>query len=141
MNTMNIFVYGTLMFDRVWSALIAKRYRKIDAQLAGFKRVCVTGEVYPGLLKADGGIVDGVLVLDVDDTDIRLLDRFEGKFYRRSDVMVSAKDGRLLQAQTYIFRDRYRYMLGNAAWDVNNFSNSAMEAFLAQYAGFIQCQK
>jgi gamma-glutamylcyclotransferase (GGCT)/AIG2-like uncharacterized protein YtfP len=141
MKTMNVFVYGTLMFDRVWSALIAKRYRKIDAQLAGFKRVGVKGEVYPGLLKANGGTVDGVLVLDVDDADIRVLDRFEGEFYRRSNVMVSTTDDELLQAQTYIFRDRYRYMLGNTAWDVNNFSKSAMEVFLAEYAGFIDCQK
>jgi len=141
MNTMNVFVYGTLMFDRVWSALIAKQYCRIDAQLAGFKRVGVKGEVYPGLLKTHGDIVDGVLVLDVDDADIRVLDRFEGDFYRRSGVMVSAADGRLFQAQTYIFRDRYRYMLDNAVWDVNNFSKNGMEEFLAEYGGFIECQK
>ena len=51
----NTFVYGSLMFDAVWDALIKNRYRKVAARLDGYTRVCIRGEVYPALVEAEGG--------------------------------------------------------------------------------------
>jgi hypothetical protein len=67
---------------------------------------------------------------------VLVLDRFEGEYYRRAQVVVSAYDGRLINAQTYIFRDRYRYLLGNNEWDIDRFCNSGIKVFLAEYGGF-----
>ena len=140
MNRMNVFVYGTLMFDDVWVALIKNRYHKINARLEGYKRLEVNGEVYPGVIKAKESDVDGVLMLGVRGVDMLVLDRFEGEFYRRSQVVVSAKDGGVHQAQAYIFRHKYRYMLGDAEWDVDKFKKSGIEVFLAEYGGFRESQ-
>ena len=136
MKTMNVFVYGTLMFDRVWSALIAKRYRRIDAQLAGFERLAVKGEVYPGLLKADGSIVDGVLVLDVDDMDVRVLDRFEGEMYARVRVYVELSNNSTIAAQAYVVREKFWHRLDPIDWDLDEFIRNGKERFKQSYQGF-----
>ena len=70
------FVYGSLMFDVVRDALVTGSYQKTAARLDGYARVGARGEVYPGLIKADGGTVKGVLVSGVSAADIQLLDCF-----------------------------------------------------------------
>ena len=138
MNRMNIFVYGSLMFDEVWTALVNDPCHKMDARLDGFKRLEVQGQLYPGMIEAKESVVDGRLMLGLQDADLLVLDRFEGEYYRRAQVVVSANDGRLLDAQTYIFRDKYRYLLGNNEWDIDRFCNSGIKAYLAEYGGFPQ---
>jgi gamma-glutamylcyclotransferase (GGCT)/AIG2-like uncharacterized protein YtfP len=138
MSGMNVFVYGTLMFAEVRAALIKDRYHKVEARLEGFKRLEVKGQVYPGMIEAQASFVDGMLILGVQDTDMLLLDRFEGEYYRRAQVAVSANDGRLVDAETYIFRERYRYLLGDAEWDIDRFCNNGIKAFLAEYGGFLE---
>jgi gamma-glutamylcyclotransferase (GGCT)/AIG2-like uncharacterized protein YtfP len=138
---MNVFVYGSLMFDIVWNTLIINRYQKIDARLDDFKRMEVKGEVYPGLIAAEGGVVDGLLMLAMRQADILVLDSFEGEYYARSEVVVSASDGRLIRAQTYVFRDKYRYLLANAEWDIEEFSSKGINTFLMEYEGFFHNQR
>ena len=88
-NRINIFVYGSLMFDTVWGALIRADYEKLGARLDGYARCCVSGEVYPGLIEAENGVVNGVLVMGVATPDIHVLDRFEGDCYSRCPVVVA----------------------------------------------------
>lgn len=134
----NTFVYGSLMFDPVWNVLIKNRYNKIDASLNGYKRVTVKGEVYPGLIESAEHAVNGVLVLDVAKADIVELDRFEGEYYYRHGVKVEALDGRLYQAETYVFRPHYRYLLSSSIWNVKLFREQGIKTFLAEYRGFMQ---
>ena len=133
---MNIFVYGSLMFDEVWTALISEPYDNVAARLDGFKRLEVREQEYPGMIEAQKSVVDGRLVLGVQNADLLVLDRFEGEYYRRAQVVVSANDGRLFDAQTYIFKDDYSYLLGNNEWDVDRFCNNGIKLFLAEYGGF-----
>ena len=65
----NIFVYGSLMFDSVWNRVVTGSYSKIEGQLFGYSRFTIKGEHYPGLIEKPG-TVDGVIWLDVSDTDI-----------------------------------------------------------------------
>jgi hypothetical protein len=126
------------MFDRIWTALIKTHYRKIDARLDGYRRLTVKGEVYPGIIMANHSAVDGVLMLAIEEADLSVLDSFEGEFYRRTEVDVSTSDGRLCPAHTYVFRDRYRHMLGNTEWDIDKFRNDEIEIFVSGYSGLVQ---
>lgn len=126
------------MFDPVWNVLIKNRYNKIDASLNGYKRVTVKGEVYPGLIESAEHAVNGVLVLGVAKADIVELDRFEGEYYHRQGVKVEAMDGRLYQAETYVFRHQYRYLLSDSVWNVKLFREQGIKTFLAEYSGFMQ---
>ncbi|MBT8440577.1 MAG: gamma-glutamylcyclotransferase [Gammaproteobacteria bacterium] len=70
----NIFAYGSLMFDSVRDALINCHYKKLDAHINGFRRLSVRGKLYPGLIESQKGRVGGVLLLGINDSDLRALD-------------------------------------------------------------------
>lgn len=133
----DMFVYGTLMFDPVWDVLISSRYRKVDATLEGYARLRVRGEVYPGLVACDGKCVCGILVRGVAYADVQLLDRFEGDDYSRKPVTVSCAGGQVRSAQAYVFRDERRFKLSQLEWRVEDFGRDGLEKFMAEYSGFL----
>ncbi len=132
----NIFAYGSLMFDTVRDLLIDDRYRKLEGYVSGYKRLGVRDEVYPGLVAATDSRVDGVVLLDVNRSDIRLLDEFEGGYYRRQGMTVVCGIKRCIHAQAYVFRDEYRFLLTDYEWDADQFFNKDIQTFLARYQGF-----
>lgn len=132
----NTFVYGSLMFDAVWDILISTRYRKTEARLDGYARVRVRGEVYPGLVQAPGRSVNGILVNGVRSEDIAILDRFEGKYYKRVPVKVATGQGDAIRAETYLFNEQVAHLLTDSEWNVEEFALNGINAFLAEYRGF-----
>ena len=132
----NIFAYGSLMFDAVRDLLIDDRYRRLEGSVYGYRRLGVSGEVYPGLVASTGSRVDGVVLLSVDLSDIRLLDQFEGAYYLRQDVAVICGRRPCIGAQAYVFRDEYRSLLTDKDWDVDKFGNEDLARFLSHYQGF-----
>jgi gamma-glutamylcyclotransferase (GGCT)/AIG2-like uncharacterized protein YtfP len=131
----NTFVYGSLMFGAVWDALIKNRYPRTAARLDGYARVCVKGEVYPALVEAEGGAVDGVLVSGVSALDISVLDRFEGSCYSRVPVTVTTSQGDC-KADTYLFSGETRLLMADSEWNADEFRESGIKVFLAGYRGF-----
>lgn len=133
----NIFVYGTLMFDEVWRQLISNHYRRIDAELTGFKRLKVKGEDYPGIIPSEGKRVSGELIFNVSTDDVKQLDIFEGEYYRRDKVtIISGKIAYL--AETYVFKERYCSLLSKEEWSARAFQKSGLSSFLARYNYFKQ---
>ena len=128
---MHTFVYGSLMFDVVWDSLITSRYQRTAARLDGYARVGVSGEVYPGLIEAEGGAVNGVLINSVSAADVQLLDCFEGDHYRRTPVTVVTPRGEVCRAETYLFRDEFRYLLTGSEWEVDEFRDKGIKAMLS----------
>ena len=132
----NIFAYGSLMFDTVRDLLIDDRYRKLEGYVSGYKRLRVRDEVYPGLVASMGSRVDGVVLLGINPSDVRLLDRFEGAYYRRQGVTVVCGHRHRVCAQAYVFRDEYRSLLTENEWDVDQFCNKDLQTFMSRYQGF-----
>ena len=132
----NIFAYGSLMFDAVRDQLIDDRYRELEGYVSGFRRLKVRDEVYPGLIASMGSRVDGVVLLGVTSSDIRLLDRFEGAYYRRQGVTVVCGDNHCVRAQAYVFSDEYRILLTDTEWDVKQFCDKNLQTFMSRYQGF-----
>jgi hypothetical protein len=88
------------------------------------------------LVELDEDAVDGVLIVGITPADMLTLDRFEGDYYVRRQVIVSAQDGNSYAAEAYVFRDEIRSLLSDSAWDVDQFRETDIKAFLAGYVGF-----
>lgn len=136
----NIFVYGSLMFDSVWTRVVTGSYKKIEGQLYGYARFTMKGEHYPGLIEMPG-TVDGIIWLDVSITDIKKLDSFEGEYYRRDQVFVADSHERCLDCETYIIADDYRDLLEEKPWDADQFREKYLQRFIDDYVGFNSSKK
>ena len=86
----SVFVYGTLMYDEVWSRIVIGKYKRIDAQLSGYRRLKFKDENCPGIVKGEG-TVKGLVRLQVDQDNVARLDTFEGTYYERVQEVVQAR--------------------------------------------------
>jgi gamma-glutamylcyclotransferase (GGCT)/AIG2-like uncharacterized protein YtfP len=131
---MNIFTYGSLMYDRVWSRVVTQTYQKKTGAVQSFQRLKVKNEQYPGLIKGDGD-VEGVVYFDISARDFARLDNFEGKLYQREEVNAICADGILAPAFVYVIRDEFKEIL-NGEWSKEEFEREGLAEFEARYVGF-----
>lgn len=116
----NLFVYGSLMFPEIWESLVRSVYQSAPATLLGYKRTRIVGDCYPVIRPAThGDFVTGQIHWRVSDADLRRLDQFEGKLYRRRRVQVHALPMRRtpVQAIAYVLHDRYRHLASAQPWN------------------------
>ena len=154
-----MFCYGSLMFDAVWSRVVAGRYRTAAARVRGYRRFAVSGESYPAVVPWADAEVIGRVYFDVDAADVARLDAFEGTEYRRETVEVELLDpqvdlhfdphldpiaptqiaphalraGAAAKADMYVFLALGR--LASQAWDASRFGAEQIDRFIADYAG------
>ena len=127
----NLFTYGSLMFEKVWLRVVGTPRESASGKVAGVKRFAVKGASYPGMVESTTeSTVEGVVYFDLADEDLVLLDRFEGACYKRCSVTCELDDGRIVAAFCYFFRDRFRYLLADRAWDVEAFEREGIRSFL-----------
>lgn len=112
------------------------RLAALPATLLDYQRSLVKGEVYPGIAEKTGGIVEGVLYLDVPAEALKRLDAFEGGMYERREVTVREAGRVARAAMTYVFRPEYRDLLTGTPWDFNEFLVSGKKRFEDGYLGF-----
>ncbi len=135
--TDHCFTYGSLMCEDIMGAVCATApLMPTPARLEGFRRAPVLGAEYPGMVPAAGGLVEGVLYLDLPATAWPRLDAFEGDEYCRSAVEVELADGRRLTAWAYVFKPEYAARLGEGEWDFARFLETGKARFEALYMGF-----
>ena len=134
---MNVFTYGSLMFDRVWSKVVGDVWVKMGARLYGYKRRKIRGAVYPALIPGtDEDYVDGIIFLNVGKSVIEILDRFEGEHFQKETVECELADGRKIIASVYAFKEKYRNLIEDEEWDPIWFSKVGIYSFLTEYEGF-----
>jgi len=130
----HVFAYGSLMFDAVWSRVVAGDYASCEAILQGYDRKGVRNDVYPVLVpSAPHSQVQGILYLDVSATDLVRLDEFEGEYYFRKSVQVSTADLKILPAEVYILKEEYYVIIAPGAWDPDHFSTTGIHHFIKRY--------
>ncbi len=133
---MNIFTYGSLMFDEVWRPIAVTPVASMTAELVGFAREGVVGERYPGIRVKPGAVTVGRVYLEVDAQTLARLDAFEGDEYLRSRVTVQVRGrrGRLAQidAEVYVFADPRR--LDGKPWDPDRFARDDASGFYRAHA-------
>jgi gamma-glutamylcyclotransferase (GGCT)/AIG2-like uncharacterized protein YtfP len=134
--TRHCFTYGSLMWVDIMARVCGREFASEPASLAGHRRHPVSGQDYPGLRAAPGGLVPGRLYRDVDEAAWARLDVFEGDEYERVDVVVALADGSALPAQAYRFRMEFSGRLLPGDWDAEAFDREGRTRFIARYAGF-----
>lgn len=133
----HLFVYGTLMFDEVRHRILSGHVEMVAAELRGYRRLSIRGEDYPAVVKSSLASVEGMLILDLADSAIRRLDRFEGEYYERRPVFVRISDSDVrTRCETYVLRGRYKSLLAKSDWDPEAFRVRHLQKFLCRYRGF-----
>ena len=137
MTNVNLFVYGSLMFDEVWSQLVCGDYLKLPARLHGFMRRRVVGDVYPVIVRSHrGDWVDGIVYFGVGPEDMTRLDLFEADPYDRQTHLVLVEGREKRRADVYVLKDDYRYMVHDSEWDPQWFEQEGLPLFIRRYRGF-----
>jgi len=132
---MNLFVYGTLMYEQVWRRLVAGEFERKAAQLSGYRRLKIKNEDYPGLVRGIG-TVRGIVWLAVDRETLRRIDEFEATCYRRNSGVVIDDAGAEIPADFFVIKESFRAIVEEAEWDVEEFERRGLSRFIDSYAGF-----
>ncbi|MGH7746105.1 MAG: gamma-glutamylcyclotransferase family protein, partial [Candidatus Dormibacteria bacterium] len=82
-----LFVYGTLVFEDVISALLDRIPHQLDAKAPGWRIVRLPEKVYPGLIPGHDEATGKVLT-DLTDAEWATLDAFEDPDYALATVRV-----------------------------------------------------
>ena len=123
------------MYDRVWQQIVSGFHQKIPAEIIGYKRLKVKNADYPGLVKGEG-IVQGLVWLNVSQSNIERLDSFEGEFYKRVAGVAKDINNNPIVVNFYLIQDLYLSILEDIAWNKEEFEQHGLEKFLKNYAGF-----
>lgn len=86
----NIFVYGTLLDDTVRGRVLGKNIKGKSDILEDY--IIDTHSVltsYPTLVRKVNGVVNGKY-FDVDENDIKKLDRYESDYYKKIEVKLKS---------------------------------------------------
>ena len=130
----NIFTYGSLMFEPVWSRVVAGTYDRSEAVLRGYDRKSVHNEVYPVLVpSAFNSQVRGIVYHDVSISDLDRLDKFEGEYYFRKTEQVITLDMAILPAAVYVLKEEYYRIISPQKWDPVHFSTTGIHYFMHSY--------
>jgi gamma-glutamylcyclotransferase (GGCT)/AIG2-like uncharacterized protein YtfP len=128
MPGVNVFTYGSLMFEPVWRQVCFGIYPKQVATLKGYARFCVKGETYPAVIAQPDAQVDGLLYLDVSVEDQERLNRFEGSEYRLKQCQIGE---RAVVFYEFIPLER----IAHVAWSPGDFRLKGLPQFLAEQVG------
>ncbi|CAL9133837.1 unnamed protein product [Musa textilis] len=88
----SVFVYGTLLADKVVRVLLKRVPPSSPAILHNYHRFSIKGRVYPAILPVDCKKVAGEVLLGITDQELDILDSFEDVEYERRAVEVSLVD-------------------------------------------------
>jgi AIG2-like family. len=131
----DLFTYGTLMYDPVWRSIVSGHYEFVQAELCGYQRFAVKGEDYPVIKPgAANASVTGVLYFGVSGKDLIALDAFEGTYYQRIGVTLNTEKS-TVQAQAYVLRPRYYCLASAKPWDTARFEQQGLARFLRLTGG------
>jgi gamma-glutamylcyclotransferase (GGCT)/AIG2-like uncharacterized protein YtfP len=126
--SVNVFAYGSLMFEPVWAKVCADVYRTEPGTLEGYSRYCVRDETYPAVIAEPNGKVEGVIYLDVSPLDQERLDRFEGSEYKLQRAHIGARE--------VVFYEFVRLdQIEKAPWNPEHFALHGLPLFLATHVG------
>ena len=131
----DLFVYGTLMVPSIMREAGGHEGPSEPARLAGYRRGCIEGETYPGIVPAPGDSVEGMLYCGLTVAAIIRLDRFEGEYYARLPVHLAIRSGNV-SADAYVIRPGFAHMVTAEPWSLDGFLSRHIDRFVSDYVGF-----
>jgi len=113
---MELFCYGTLIVPQVWRRVVGRLRPARPALLPGYARCRVAGEPWPAVVAQPGAETEGLVYSGLTGGDLRRLDAYEGRLYRRVRVEVEDTEGSRRPVWTYEIRPCYRHRLQRGDW-------------------------
>ena len=128
----HLFVYGSLLFPDLVTALTGNHFHSFPAILEGYRRCRVKDCDYPAIIETPGAKVNGLLIENIDDKSMQLLSFFEGDEYAKQQVKVSLPDKKL-QAIAFIWKADFA-LLEETDWDKDTFEKESLPFYLVEVA-------
>lgn len=122
----SLFVYGTLQHPPLLARLLGRVPDAMPAELPDHRAAPLTGRVYPGLVRDDGAVAVGRLLVGLSADEVAALDVFEGPEYERVPV-VARVEGREVPCEAWLLTGPSARLAAAGAW--------SFERFLADHAG------
>lgn len=130
---MKIFVYGTLLVPRIWTAVTARPDPRAEpARLKGHAIYRVEGGDFPAIIESEQADdeVPGRLIHDLDVSTMRRLDAYEDRFYERVAVDVETERGETVVADAYrVPPDLAEEILSSQRWTLSWFRAVAEDRY------------
>ncbi|WP_455234420.1 gamma-glutamylcyclotransferase, partial [Thiogranum longum] len=87
-------------------------------------------KAYPGLVRKAGAQTRGVVYQQLNEHDLRRLDRYEGRQYKRVRVSVCLSDDNVVCSWCYVTRARYTNLLEREYWSLRDFVDNDLQTYL-----------
>ena len=126
-----VFVYGTLQYPSILTALINRVPTMHKAVVHGYRRYGLTDFVFPAVVEEASASVDGLLLTGLSEEEMVILDEYEGDEYRKEEVEVKvfldtdrsaeAMETSLEKALLYVWMDEYKHLLSGKEWNKEAF--------------------
>ena len=124
---MNVFTYGSLMFDRIFQQVTQSLPEKKQVTLDHWRRHQIVDKPYPAAVPQQGHMISGVVWLNLSANELRLLDDFEAHEYVREPVLVTSGDGATIAADIYRWIDASALI--DKDWDPQAFASAHLTDF------------
>jgi hypothetical protein len=127
-NGRPLFAYGSLMFPAIIKTVIGRIPESHPGVVKGYRRLVVTGESFPGLIRANDGStesVQGLVYLDLTREEWKRIIAFEDDFYELSGVAVDCS-GEKLSALAFIVPPSQKALLSEQVWNPDRFRDSLL---------------
>lgn len=128
-----LFCYGTLQIPAVLEAVIGHRLQGIRAVLPGYAAFQIRQAEYPGLVRSPGNKTSGRLYSDVTPLELDVLDRFEGRLYRRRHQILLKDNGQRIQAWVYMVAPGRQKQVTARPWHLDRFMRTEYHRFMRRF--------
>ena len=105
--------------------------------LRGYRRCSVNGMTYPGIVRDESDVVNGVVILGLTPQDVDILDDFEGEEYDKVkgvSVLVENEE-EPVKADAYVYCKASNLV---GSWDYESFRKEHLEEFLAMCFEYVK---
>lgn len=126
-----LFVYGTLRFGVVLTALIGRVPAMEPARSIGRRAAALPGRKYPGLVTAPDAVTEGFVLTGLGTDDWRVLDAFEDDEYDLTPVSVHVGE-RVGYAWTYTWTAE----VAAADWSATDFETAHLPYYESKCAAW-----
>ena len=125
-----LFIYGTLLFPEILEGITNKALQTIPGKLRGYKRCKVFGCDYPAIIPDPNSMVEGKLVINLDNHSMNIITFFEGEDYRKSTVIIQAGNQEV-PATAFTWNGDF-YRLEKEDWNKKLFEQYSLQYYAAK---------
>ncbi len=134
----NLFAYGSLIDAEIMFTVTGGQYASHQATLRDYLRKKIRDEVYPGIRHEPGSLTKGMLYSGLGEDAFAKLDRFEGQYYRRQQVLITIGEAPTdeeieIEADTYVIAKEFADFLSEEDWSYENFLCNGKKIFQQRY--------